>query len=80
MTTNHGGPIVVTYSCPVSRCNGTMELLPHQKFENATCETCGCPMWPMELGFTGNDRGDIQEFARTHDVDGTFRFVKETGR
>jgi hypothetical protein len=27
-------------------------------------------MWPVELGFTGNNPEHVKEFARTHNMDG----------
>jgi Zn-finger protein len=73
MTRYHGGSDVVTVICPVYRCGGYNVISRHQRFEDTTCEHCCCPMWPMEMGYTGNERSEIMEFARTHDRNGNPR-------
>lgn len=34
------------------------------------CPNCGCPQWPTNLGFVGNSRAAVLEFAATHDRQG----------
>ena len=59
--------------CPIFGCG---EFIPVTKAEfdrgypGMNCESCGCPLWPLELGFTGNSPAEVREFANTHDLKG----------
>lgn len=71
MATHHGASDVTIY-CQIYGCDGATEVPSGTKYEDVVCGTCGCPMWPIELGFTGNSRESVIEFARTHNRDGTY--------
>ena len=73
MATNHGGADVIIHECPIFGCYSEIELPKSAKFEFAFCKKCQCPMWPLELGFTGNHPDTVKEFARTHDIDGKLK-------
>lgn len=62
-------PGVVIYKCPVYGCVGEIEIQETMEFSRAYCAECQCPMWPLELGYTGNDRDAIKEFAKYHHFD-----------
>ncbi len=61
---------LVTVHCPIFGCDGENEVPGDTKPEDITCVKCETPWWPMELGFVGNEREVIKEFARTHDREG----------
>jgi len=71
MTNGHGGDNVIVHICPISGCGGKIELVGVEKFVYADCLDCGCSMWPLEMGYTGNDPIKVKEFARTHNLDRT---------
>ncbi|MDB5194512.1 MAG: hypothetical protein JWN50_526 [Parcubacteria group bacterium] len=71
MATNHGESDVVIMHCPMYGCDGEMEIR-NKDYASGVCPTCECPMWPHELGYVGNDRDRVKEFARTHNRDGSF--------
>ncbi len=56
--------------CPIYRCGEPVEVPDFKNLEWTFCEHCNCPWWPLELGYTGNAREDVIEFARTHDFNG----------
>jgi len=43
----------------------------HERGYPDDCPHCQGAIWPMEEGHTGNDPSDTNEFARTHNRDGT---------
>ncbi|MEK7135231.1 MAG: hypothetical protein AAB780_00810 [Patescibacteria group bacterium] len=60
----------VTIHCPIYACDGENPVPEDTKPEDITCVKCKTPWWPMELGFVGNERKAIKEFALTHDRQG----------
>jgi hypothetical protein len=61
------------WECPVFGCGEVIELYGKERSDPslAFCPHCLTPLWPIELGFTGNSRETILEFERTHNQDGT---------
>jgi hypothetical protein len=78
MGRGYGEPDVTIY-CDIYGCGAANVVPSGTKASEIVCEACSCPLWPMELGFTGNVREHVMEFARTHDRNGNPLSSKRSG-
>lgn len=69
-------PMLVPFAmtCQIYGCGHEIEVTEDEfrrKRFLGDCPKCGCPQWPVDLGFTGNDPKSVKEFAANHNIDGT---------
>ncbi|MBI5140250.1 MAG: hypothetical protein HZA94_02285 [Candidatus Vogelbacteria bacterium] len=55
--------------CQIAGCGKEIEVT-KEEFESHRGFLGDCPQWPVNDGFTGNDRESVLEFASGHDFDG----------
>jgi hypothetical protein len=64
-----GGGVIL--ACPIYGCGGEIKLVRGEHESAVDCPTCQCPLWPLVLGYTGNDPDRVREFAKAQRFDGT---------